>query len=465
MLIFNIGRKINKYIKARNRANADRFLSPVRRIERTAPLSCGRFVAMTFDDGPCAAPLNPPGRNFPDDTTLTAALLDTLKAHGAKGTFDIIGTTEYNYPDKPGKTHTASWSGVQFDHYPDFSKDILAGVKNQPGLVKRMVDEGHELANHGYKHIIYGPMRVIYGNRYYFKNLGEVVEDLSTLHNAVLEQFGVKLRLARPPHYIDRIPGGSSSYEAYKLMNYQYLAASFDGGGWKPSSGDFDLDIKAMVRPLEEALIKNPESLNGQIIFQKDGYNMSRQSPVAEALEKHLRLLSDTGYKVITVSDLLSMSPFEDISDNDPCFKAVQALANAGFCIGYRSNTFQPDRVLTRGELAVMLTPPEILREGKDIQASNTKIIDVPTNHPYHSGIKWGVSKGLFKCWKAETGLFKPDEPVSIKDFDTFLEGISSGRNIHWEHPNCKNAGVSAVSTNLLQRRDVMDVLMQYYMK
>ena len=93
----------------------------------------------------------------------------------------------------------------------------------------------------------------------------------------------------------------------------RYLAASFDGGGWLPTEGDYDKDVDKMVKVLKRALQQSKDSLNGQIIFHKDGYNMSLMTPVAHALPKHLELLVNEGYKVVTVTDLLKLSPFEDI--------------------------------------------------------------------------------------------------------------------------------------------------------
>ena len=42
-----------------------------------------------------------------------------------EGTFDVVGDTSTNYPDKPGKHGSASWGGVSYDHYPDFGKDDI----------------------------------------------------------------------------------------------------------------------------------------------------------------------------------------------------------------------------------------------------------------------------------------------------------------------------------------------------
>src|SRR5581483_5289633 len=63
-----------------------------------------RAVALTFDDGP-----------NPDATPL---ILDALRDRGVKATFFILGR------------HAEQW----------------------PALVKRVADEGHSIANHGYFH-------------------------------------------------------------------------------------------------------------------------------------------------------------------------------------------------------------------------------------------------------------------------------------------------------------------------
>ncbi|MCX8131271.1 MAG: polysaccharide deacetylase family protein [Clostridia bacterium] len=445
MFLYDIARKINHKRKLRQKELAGLYLSPVRRIERVAPSSKGRYVAMTFDDGPSALPPNPLTKIEYAHEGLTDILLDILGRYDAKGTFDVIGTTEYNYPDKAGKVNYFSWGGMKFDHYPDFKKDSSGGVKNQLETARRMISEGHELSNHGYRHVLFGPMKIVYGRRAYYKNLQEVIDDLSVLHDYVLTELNYEMKLSRPPHYIDRILGGHSSYDVYKYMGYQYLAASFDGGGWKPSSGNYKTDVDMMVKPLEQALLSDPDILNGQIIFQKDGCNMSRQTPVADALDEHLRLLSQAGYKIITASELLKISPFSDIGDKDPAFEYVQHLAILGHCIGYKNNTFQPDRILTNGELAVMLTPPEVLNKiHREQYDQNSK------EHPYYKVIMLASKQSWFRKTWGSKGDFMVNEPVSVKGFEKFLNCISDGEDIDWT-PSFHNG--------YLKRRDVMSCL------
>ena len=67
-----------------------------------------------------------------------------------------------------------------------------------------------------------------------------------------------------------------------------------------------------MVEPMRTALAKDPDFFCGQIIFQKDGCNMARRTPIAFALDQQLALLREYGYTVVPVDELLRESPFAD---------------------------------------------------------------------------------------------------------------------------------------------------------
>ncbi len=352
MILYEFARKVNKRIKVLKKKKAGKYLSAVRRIEFVCPPVGRRVCAMTFDDGPCALPPNPSHTQ----EGLTEVIVSTLEKYGARGTFDIIGTTAQNYPDVEGELNDFSWSGVHYDHYPKFGQDDLAGAVNQPQLIQRLLDGGHELANHGYTHRLFGPMNAVYKGRHHFTTLVEVTGDLKNLDDFIMERFGYQMKLSRPPHYIDAIPQGGTSYDAYRYMGYNYLAASFDGGGWMPSCGDYQKDVENMISPLRETLEKDPESLNGKIIFQKDGCNMTLQTPIADALGPQLALLKEYGYEVVTVSELLKMSPFEDIHDGCAEYPYIMELLGKNHIVGYKNNTFQGEKDITVDEFAVMLT-------------------------------------------------------------------------------------------------------------
>ena len=286
--IVKVGKQGKKIVKKLITPAEKHYVGYTRRIERVH--TTRRICAMTFDDGPMGLPASPD--RF-DGRTLTDVLLDTLAQYGARGSFDVIGDTSANYPDEAGKLGSAAWGGVRFDHYPDIHCDEQGGAEHNDRLIRRMLAEGHQITNHGYRHIIFGKKPFVYGAREYLPGFDAAVEDLTRLHTLMQTRYGYTMTLARPPHYVDKMTGGFTSYDVYDHMGYQYMAASFDGAGWLPSTESdpeaaLQAEIRAMVEPMRKALEKDPDFFCGQIIFQKDGYNMAKRTPVAFALGEQL---------------------------------------------------------------------------------------------------------------------------------------------------------------------------------
>jgi len=399
-------RMANRIVKHWRKEQLAKHLSVARRIERIAPPRDRLVVAMTFDDGPTAAPARPG-----DGRGLTDLLLRALAEYGAHGTFDVIGTTADNYPDEEGRLGTALWSGTKFDHYPEFGRDALAGVVNQPDLARRIIAEGHELSNHGYNHIAFGPFRMVYGSRTFLDDSEACVADIKRLHDFVQDEFGYEMKLSRPPHYIDRTADGLSSYDVYARLGYNYLAASFDGGGWLPGT-DYKSEVERMVAAVERALKRDPGSLNGQIIFQKDGYNMAKRSPVVDALPRQLVLLKQCGYQVLTVSELLAINPVSDVPPADSASAPLRALLAAGYPVAYRDNTARLDRLLTVGELAF------ILARGAGGRRAQRPFNGVPASHPYCFSLAIAAEEDWLPANLRDA---KPEAPISRGDLAVAL--------------------------------------------
>lgn len=409
-----LAKKVKHRFQDQIRERTPVYLSPVRRIEKVALAE--RVCALTFDDGPCRLPANPDGF---DGKPLTLVLAETLEKYGAKGTFDVVGDTSGNYPDRAGKHGSATWGGMAYDHYPDFEKDSEGGALHCPELIGRLLQGGHEITSHTYSHVLFGRKNLVYGSRKTLSGLDEVVEDLEKLHALLREQHGYEIKLSRPPHYVDGIAGGFNSYDAYGKMGYQYMAASFDGAGWLPLA-TYEAEVEATWRPIEQKLREDPGYFCGQIIFEKDGYNMARRSPIADGLEKQLQLLAEHHYRVVTVSELLALSPFLDLPQSDPRAAAAKKLLEGGWCPAYRDNTLRPEEPLTRGELAMMAFgwPGVDVRVALVRGERKLPWSDLRPDHPYAGALVLAAEAG---CLTAEGGRIRPDERVTEDEVRQFL--------------------------------------------
>ena len=186
--IVKLGKKGKKIVKKIITPAEKHYVGYTRRIERVK--TGERICAMTFDDGPMGLPASPD--RF-EGKTLTDVLLDTLAQYGAKGSFDVIGDTSENYPDEAGKLGSAAWGGVKFDHYPDIHCDDKGGAVHNDRLIRRMLDEGHQITNHGYRHIIFGKKPFVYGAREYLPGFDAAVADLTRLDTLMRERYGYTL--------------------------------------------------------------------------------------------------------------------------------------------------------------------------------------------------------------------------------------------------------------------------------
>lgn len=392
-VIVKIGKKVKHMLLGeKNHIPARDYVSLVRRIDRVAVKE--RICAMTFDDGPCALPPEPNGEGH---SSLTEAILAALQAYGATATFDVIGDTSENYPDVAGEPGQADWGGVAYDHYPYLGKDGMGGAKNQPELVKKILAAGCELSNHAYRHVLFGKKNFVYGKRKTWVSADEVLADAENLHRLAEKEFGVAMRLARPPHYVDRIGKYLTSYDVYERMGYQYMGASFDGAGWLPLD-TYAAEVSAMTTPLAAALATDPDALCGQIIFGKDGYNMAFRSPVADALPRQLKLLADAGYRVVSVSELMAAGQFSDVAADHPVYADAIKLMERGMPVAYRDNTLRPDVPVTLGEMLYMLAPAAY-RDQRYEQLSANK------NPRLWGGCRLSHAYGAGALYAAESGL------------------------------------------------------------
>jgi peptidoglycan-N-acetylmuramic acid deacetylase len=106
-------------------------------------------------------------------------------------------------------------------------------AKKETSLCQRMVDEGHMLGNHGMKHALQPAL-----------SREELREELMSLHELVLEKYGVEMQYMRPPC------GEFSevSISCAKELGYQTLMWSFAYVDWLPDKQPLhDKALQAMT--------------------------------------------------------------------------------------------------------------------------------------------------------------------------------------------------------------------------
>ncbi|TVX93834.1 polysaccharide deacetylase family protein [Paenibacillus agilis] len=193
-----------------------------------------KMMALTFDDGP--------------DPRQTVAILDILKRYDVKSTFFVIGKRVTKYPQ----------------------------------LAKRIVEDGHELANHTYNHV--------YFNRKSSHNL--INKEIQMTQQAIQTATGQIPTLFRPPggNYNDLIVD-TSRQKGLKCIMWS----------WHQDTRDWDLPG---VNKIKNKVLNNAR--NGDIVLFHDYVHGRTQTP--QALEMILPELKRRGYQFVTVSELIKHS-------------------------------------------------------------------------------------------------------------------------------------------------------------
>ncbi len=178
-------------------------------------------VALTFDDGP---------------STYTPRILRILKAHNAKATFFVLGSLVERYPD----------------------------------TARRILNLGHELANHSSNHAL--------------------LPSGSDIHRAsavIRDVTGFRPCLFRPPYGAL----SSSVIESARRSKMKSVIWDVDTVDWKlPGSGSISASIK--------------RARSGSIVLMHGGGGPRSQT--VDALAGAIESLQRRGYKLVTVTELLN---------------------------------------------------------------------------------------------------------------------------------------------------------------
>ena len=195
-----------------------------------------KAVALTFDDGP---------KSTEEDKDImgTNGLLDTLKEYGAHATFFVQG------------------------YRCEINKEIL----------KREIDEGHEIGNHSWDHPQLSKL-----------SMDEVNSQINRTSKLVKKLTGgYEITLMRPPY-------GSVSDAMRNNLKYPMILWSIDTLDWKdiPNYGPGEKE-KEVLKTVKK------EVTDGAIILMHDIHETS-----CNAAKLVIPWLQEHGYDILTVSEL-----------------------------------------------------------------------------------------------------------------------------------------------------------------
>jgi len=197
----------------------------------------GNKIALTFDDGP--------------DNKYTPQILDVLESFNVPATFFIIGDR----------------------------------VNNNPDVVKRMVRDGHTIANHTWSH---ANLTKINEERF--------VKEVSETETILAKTTGLNTALLRPPY-------GAASIEVMnrlKNMNYKVIHWSVDSLDW------IDMDFnKILINTLPA--VRN----NSILLFHSAGGKNHDLSATVAVLPDVIKTLRMNDYTFVKLEDLLKINAYK----------------------------------------------------------------------------------------------------------------------------------------------------------
>lgn len=146
-------------------------------------------------------------------------------------------------------------------------------AEKYPDLLKMMSSKGHEIGNHGYSHAHHAKL-----------SLEQNINEIKKAEDALYKVIGKKPVLFAPPYgeYSDLTVKASDS------LGYKLIMWTIDTIDWKKPGVDYIIN----------KVVKNAD--NGKIVLMHPTEDAVKAMPIV------IKQLKEQGYKITTVSELLS---------------------------------------------------------------------------------------------------------------------------------------------------------------
>lgn len=218
-----------------------------------------RMVALTFDDGP--------------DPGFTPQVLDILKSLNARATFFCVGRL----------------------------------VESNPEIVKRIHEEGHLLANHGFEHTWHA----------FIWTPGRMLASIARTGEALRKITGYSPSFYRPPVGI-KTP-------AQAIAGWRSGQAFVGWTGWAVDGGRRALTLEKTQRLIDK-------TRNGDVFLLHDGkldlkgnvmQNDAHGRAIAECLPVLIKGMQAKGFELVTLDRMFDVSPVKAAQSRPPGFRAL----------------------------------------------------------------------------------------------------------------------------------------------
>ena len=117
----------------------------------------------------------------------------------------------------------------------------------------------------------------------------------------------------------------------------------------------------------------------------------------------------------------LSLAPpaFSDVPDTMWCYDAVREAVLRGITNGTSTDTFSPNRSLTRAMFVVMLSRMRQCADGNAVMDGDASFPDLPADDVWYSkAARWAAEAGIVN---GIAGEFRPDAPITRKQIVAML--------------------------------------------
>ncbi|EPI9979339.1 peptidoglycan N-acetylglucosamine deacetylase PgdA [Listeria monocytogenes] len=198
-----------------------RYLPSSVKVPEVPKAKTNKRIALTFDDGP--------------SSSVTPGVLDTLKRHNVKATFFVLGSS----------------------------------VIQNPGLVKRELEEGHQVGSHSWDH----PQLTKQSTQ-------EVYNQILKTQKAVFDQTGYFPTTMRPPY-------GAVNKQVAEEIGLPIIQWSVDTEDWKYRNAGI-VTKKVLAG-----------AMDGAIVLMHDIHKTT-----AASLDTTLTKLKSQGYEFVTIDEL-----------------------------------------------------------------------------------------------------------------------------------------------------------------